>query len=94
MQTFLIKIWKNLNIAPDFHKQTDVLSKRVFKEEEKIVLCILIPVWLSKTSLDVNNTMHAASLSLLVFPNMCITNFSESANLTIGYTRQTNCDTY
>lgn len=38
MQTFLIKIWKNLNIAPDFHKQTDVLSKRVFKGEEKIVL--------------------------------------------------------
>lgn len=100
MQTFLIKIWKNLNIAPDFHKQTDVLSKRVFIEGKKnsfrIVLyfCILIPVWLSKTSLDVNNKMHAASLSLLVFPNMCITNFSESANLTIGYTRQTNCDTY
>lgn len=38
MQTFLIKIWKILNIAPDFLKQTDVLSKRVFKEEEKIVL--------------------------------------------------------
>lgn len=29
MQTFLIKIWKNLNIAPDFHKQTDVLSEKI-----------------------------------------------------------------